>query len=322
MKTIAQVTGLAAATVSRALNDAADISASTKERVRLAARQVGYRPNRAGLRLRTGKTRVVALVLNIEDEILGIVSPLLSGVAEVLEASEYNLVVIPETPAGDPLKPVMDVINNGMADGIILTRTQPYDLRVKVLTDRDFPFVTYGRTDMKIKHPYIDFDNEAFAYESVRRLAALGRRNLALLAPPPHLMFHRHMSDGFRRGIRDFDCMEMPLGDIDLDTPLQEVFNRGRKHFLSTHRADGIVAGSASASVALLAGLEQAGATIQADFDMVAKEPARFTEWIRPEIIAINEDIRGSGIALARTVLSIAAGHPLQSLQQVLFPSD
>jgi LacI family transcriptional regulator len=56
LKTIAFMTGLGVTTVSRALKDAPDIGAETKERVRMVASQLGYQPNRAGVRLRTGKT--------------------------------------------------------------------------------------------------------------------------------------------------------------------------------------------------------------------------------------------------------------------------
>ena len=55
LKTIAYMTGLGVTTVSRALNDAPDIGQATKERVRLVAKQIGYRPNRAGVRLRPAR---------------------------------------------------------------------------------------------------------------------------------------------------------------------------------------------------------------------------------------------------------------------------
>jgi LacI family transcriptional regulator len=320
LKTIAQLTGLAPATVSRALNDADDISSSTKERVRLAARQIGYRPDRAGFRLRTGKSRVIALVLNMEDEILGIAGPLVNGVAEVLSRSGYGMVVVPDSPHEDPLKAVGEVLDSGMADGLIITRTQPMDQRVIFLTNEEFPFVTFGRTQLRSVHASVDFDNETFAYESVRRLADNGRRNIALLAPPSHLMFCKHMSDGFRRGIRDFGCVEVPFGNVDLDSPLEDIFKEGTRWPFESGLVDGFVAGSASTGVALLAGLESVGARIKVDFDMVAKEPTRFTEWIRPEIIPINEDIRAAGNELARTIISVASGTELASLQLLIAP--
>ena len=53
LKTIAQISGLAVATVSRALSDAPDIKDETKATVRRIAREIGYVPNRAGVRLRS-----------------------------------------------------------------------------------------------------------------------------------------------------------------------------------------------------------------------------------------------------------------------------
>ena len=80
LKTIAYMTGLGITTVSRALKDAPDIGADTKERVRLVAGQLGYHPNRAGVRLRTGKTNVIALVLSIEQELMGFSSQMVQGI--------------------------------------------------------------------------------------------------------------------------------------------------------------------------------------------------------------------------------------------------
>ncbi len=71
LKTIAFMTGLGVTTVSRALKDAPEIGEETRRRVQLVARQVGYRPNRAGVRLRTGKTNVISLVLNTEEQVMG-----------------------------------------------------------------------------------------------------------------------------------------------------------------------------------------------------------------------------------------------------------
>ena len=89
------MTGLGVTTVSRALNDAPDIGQATKERVRLVAKQIGYRPNRAGVRLRTGKTNVISLILSVETEVLGLTSHLVYGISEYLAGSPYHLIVTP-----------------------------------------------------------------------------------------------------------------------------------------------------------------------------------------------------------------------------------
>jgi DNA-binding LacI/PurR family transcriptional regulator len=67
MKEVARKVGLAQSTVSKALRNAAEIPAATRERVRAAAREMGYQPNPMGTGLaefkRTSKTTPVRAAL-------------------------------------------------------------------------------------------------------------------------------------------------------------------------------------------------------------------------------------------------------------------
>ena len=140
-------------TVSKALKDAPDIGEETKRRVRLVADQIGYRPNRAGVRLRTGKTNVIALVLTAQEPVMGLTTHLVRGISEVLSATPYHLILTPYSDSADPMEPVRYIVETGSADGIVFSRTQPDDPRVRYLHERAFPFATHGRTDMGIVHP-------------------------------------------------------------------------------------------------------------------------------------------------------------------------
>ena len=66
LRSLAEITGLGVSTVSQALRDNPEIAEETRRRVKLAAQQAGYRPDRAGVRLRTGKTNVITLILNTD----------------------------------------------------------------------------------------------------------------------------------------------------------------------------------------------------------------------------------------------------------------
>ena len=130
LKTLAFMTGLGVTTVSRALKDAPEIGAETKRRVQLVAKQIGYRPNRAGVRLRTGKTNVSSLIMSVETEVLGLTSHLVYGISEYLSGSPYHLIVTPYTLRSDPLDPVRYIVETASADGIIFSRIEPQDARV------------------------------------------------------------------------------------------------------------------------------------------------------------------------------------------------
>ncbi|MDX3925303.1 MAG: LacI family transcriptional regulator [Shinella sp.] len=320
LKTIAFMTGLGITTVSRALKDAPDIGAETKERVRLVARQIGYQPNRAGVRLRTGKTNVISLILSLEEEIMGLTSPMVVGISEVLAATQYHLVVTPYRAKGDPLDPVRYVLDTGAADGVIISRTEPNDARVSLMTERNFPFATHGRTEMGILHPYHDFDNERFAYEAVRRLAERGRKRIMLLQPPPYLTFHLHMRAGFDKGIRDFGATAVPFNQVNLDSTLVEIRQAGEAMMRASDPPDGIVSGSGSGAIALIAAIESSGRVLTRDVDMVSKEPHIFLKWLRPEVMTMRENIRLAGRELAKAVVARIEGVPADQLQSLSYP--
>lgn len=320
LKTIAFMTGLGVTTVSRALKDAPDISAETKERVRLVASQIGYHPNRAGVRLRTGKTNVISLILNIDEEIMGLTSQLVYGITEVLATTNYHLIVTPYSRDRDPIIPVRYILDTGSADGLILSSIEPQDPRVKLLIERNLPFATHGRTAFGVAHPFHDFDNEAYAYEAVRRLAERGRRRIAILEPSARFTFQQHMHAGYLRGLKDFGCEAVPFEDATIHDPLAMV-HKAAMNLLRDHpETDGIICGSSAGAIAISSAVTEAGRQIGQDLDMVSKQPADLMRFLRPDIIAIFEDIRLAGRELAKAVIGRIEGRAPEELQSIFKP--
>lgn len=60
VKDVARLAGVSEQTVSRTVHDSPSVRPETKERVRAAMRELGYRPNFAGRSLRRGKFKTVA----------------------------------------------------------------------------------------------------------------------------------------------------------------------------------------------------------------------------------------------------------------------
>ena len=84
LRTIAEMTGFAITTISRALNNAPELAQETRERVQKIAAEIGYVPDRTALRLKTGRTHVISLILDPHDEILNFSQSLVSGLTAAL----------------------------------------------------------------------------------------------------------------------------------------------------------------------------------------------------------------------------------------------
>ncbi|PZO80875.1 MAG: LacI family transcriptional regulator [Mesorhizobium amorphae] len=322
LKTIAFMTGLGVTTVSRALKDAPEIGEATKTRVRLVAAQVGYRPNRAGVRLRTGKTNVVSLILNTEEQVGGFVSDIIYGISEVLAKTPFHLIVTPYSGSNDPLAPVRYVLETGSADGVIISRTEPDDRRVRFMTERGFPFATHGRTDMGIAHPFHDFDNAAFARLAVHRLAGLGRKRLALIGPSPSLSYAAHTREGFLEGLAETGLAEVPFPGITVDHPMDAIRTAATRLAGRKAAPDGVVSAAGAATLALVAGLEDAGWVLGREADVVSKQAIPILKLFRPALHVVEEDVRGAGRALAHAVLGAIEGRPPASLQSLSAPAE
>ncbi len=317
LRSIAYLTGLGVSTVSRALKDGKEISEDTRARVKLIAQQIGYRPNRAGVRLRTGKTNVITVVLNAADGGSGFFTDFVYGISDGLKESSYHLVVTPYS-LSDPMEPVRYIVETGSADGVILSRTQPIDPRVGFLTDNHMPFATHGRTEMGIDHPYHDYDNDSFAHEAVRVLKSRNRKHIALLGPPPTLTYSKHIHAGFERGLRNFDLASVPMSSIDSDTPLSEVRRQARNIALQAMRPDGFVCSSSPTAIAMAAGFADAGMKLAADFDVVTKQSSELASMMAPDVISIPEDFYEAGFNTARKVIAAIAGEDVSLLQHVV----
>lgn len=320
LKTIAQATGLAVATVSRALGDAPDLRADTKALVRRVANELGYVPNRAGLRLRTGRTQVISLVMSAEHDMMNNTARLISSLAGALQATPFHLNVSYFFPGEDPLKPIRHIVEMGLADAVIFNQTQPDDPRVAWLMERSFPFATHGRTRWADRHPWADFDNGAFGAIAVRRLARAGRRHIALVAPPLNQNYAQDMVAGATRAGAEVGATVRVVPGVSSDQPGAAV--QAALAAILPDGIDGLVCASTSSAMASVAALEAEGMRLGQGIDLVAKEAIPFLSLFRREIIALQEDVARAGDVLARAAIRAIREPDAPPLQDLEVPVD
>ena len=320
LKTIAGITGFGVTTVSRALKDAPDIGEPTKARVREVARAVGYRPDRAGVRLRTGRTQVVSLALSTELDALGLSSFLVHGLSSSLAGTAFHLVVTPFSRDEDPLVPVRYVVESGAADAVVFADTEPEDPRVAYLLEAGLPFATHGRTDAADRHAWFDFDNRAFALGAVERLAALGCARLALVAPPAHLAYGRHVREGWAEGVERAPVRAVAFDPLTLDAPHERIEARARALLRASRPVDGFVCAGAHAALAVVAAGASLGLRAGVDYRIVTKESHGIVARMFPGVIAVQEDYMRAGTVLGEQVVALIGGAAPASLRELDAP--
>lgn len=316
LKTIAELTGLAVTTVSRALADAPQIALETRQRVRQVATEIGYLPDRAAQRLRTGRTNVISLVLDPHEEILSYATSMIKGLTEALRGTPYHLVITPhfsDTPQADPVRHIM---RNRMADGIIFTRTEPSDERVKLLMENNFPFICHGRTELATAHPYVDYDNYGFAYLAARKLIAAGCRKLFIILPPERFTFAHHMRHGFMTAVREEGVAFEIARDVTLDSGSDDIRDYLFRRMGEAERPDGFICGGEVSALSVMAAAYDHHLELGKDVRLVAKQTSGLFDQIRPRVETIYEDLAEAGLLMGRLLLKrIGAPQPIDEMQ-------
>lgn len=320
LKTVARMTGFAITTVSRALANDPQIASATRKTIAEAAASIGYLPDRAAQRLRTGRTNVISLVLDPHSEILGFGESLITGIAEVLHGTKYHLTITQYRLGEDPLIPIRYIVRNKLADGVLFARTEPHDARVAMLIEENYPFVTHGRTALG-QHSWVDYDNDEFAFRAVLRLAEKGRRHVGIVPPPSKFSFREHMLAGFARGLAHAGITGNVMESADLSTSPEELSRLATAWFNQPDRPDGFICPGEIPTMAIYAAIFDSGLHIGKDIDLIAKKTSPVFDMFRPKIEMIKESIEVSGRDLARALLAQLSGEPAETLQILQAPT-
>lgn len=307
-------------TVSRALSNAPQISAETRRRVHEVAREIGYLPDRAAQRLKTGRTNVISVLLDPHEEILGYGISLMHGLAKALRKTSYHLIVTPNFINSSNIDAVHHIVRNGMADGLIFSRTEPFDPRVRLLLENGFPFVCHGRTEFTTPHPYVDYDNFSFAYEATKRLITRGRRKPMIILPPKRMTFSQHLLHGFMTAVREAGVAYEIPDEIDLDCPVEHIRDYMRRRAGQPDAPDGFACGGEVSALATITGMSDHGLTLGIEYDIVAKRTSKLLSQIQPKVETIYEDLTHTGEEMGRVLLARIAGEDTGELQVLLRP--
>lgn len=322
LKTIARISGLAVPTVSRALGDAYDIGVDTKELVHRIANGIGYVPNRAGVRLRTGRTNVISLVIPADGDALNNESKLTSSIAQQLRGTQFQLYILPSFPDEDPLHPIKHIVETRSADAVIFNMTEPEDQRVAYLLKHEFPFATHGRTKWSAQHAYYDYDNTAFMRVAIRRLAARGRKNILAILPPLNQNYALDMANGLQIESRQLKLDYRVSKNVNSDRSADEIRHWVAHRLEQSPELDAVICTSSKAAIAAIVAIETRGLELGTEIDVYGKEVAPILKMFRKNIMVELEDVGAAGQYLANAVVQQLRDPHLPPLQHLEIPTD
>lgn len=176
IKDVAEAAGVSVTTVSRVLSNHGPVRAEVRERVQAAIAQLGYRPNAAARRLRSGDTATIGLIVS------DVRNPFFTEVSRAVEDAAYRRglrVILCNTDENLEKEAMyLRLMAEERVTGVIYSPTHDAAQRFKA-SDYDFPVVMIDRAGPAGSADAVMLDNRAAVASLVEHLVEHGYRRIA-----------------------------------------------------------------------------------------------------------------------------------------------
>ncbi len=317
LKEISAELGLSVTTVSRALNGFPEVKEHTRVKVRETAERMGYRPNRIAQRLVTGRSGMVGMIVKIKPDMSADQTffEMLTGLTAALASRDTDLVLAVDQDS-DPVTPYKKLLERDILDGFILNAPIVDDPRVTFLQDHGVPFVMHGQDRPDPTYPSFGIDNAQVSAQSVKLLANLGHKRIALINDELRHAYASERRSGFHA------AMEQRGLSTDYVQNSATLESHGYMHALDMLSGSAPPTAFICASTVVAAGVMKAvhdrGLRVPDDISVMAHDDALpLTRAINfdPALTVTRAPLRDACSPLANILLDHLDGKPARELQ-------
>ena len=298
IRDVAERAGVSIATVSRVLNDRADVSVETRERVREVARSVGYSADPAARALATQRTRLVGVVVgdNAGHRDLSLVffGKVLAAISRRLAHAEYEA--------------LLQAIDGGVQhrfDAAILIGLDGDDPLVAELSGRDIPLVGVDARISGGRSAFVGSDHADGVRLALAHLYALGHRRIAHLAGAANTLAGADRIAAFRR---ETDRLGLGLSDEYIregDFSSASGYRETCSVLALPERPTAIVAASDLMALAALQAIRDVGLEPATDVAIVGFDDLEAAALAHPPLTTIRQDRQELGTVAAERAIEL-----------------
>ena len=308
VKDIAAAVGVSVATVSNVLNGKPNVGSVIRTKVLRAAKQLGYRPNRAAQAMRTGRTRAIGLVLP------DLTNPFFPELAQAVEntARSLGLLVCLIDSQGSA---------EGESDGFALLMQHPVDGVIwcpvgarlpAALRKLDRPVILVDRPGLR--YPVVHSNYLAGGELLARYALRMGHKRVGLLSGPTDLQSARLRRDGFVNA-----CPDKLQIVWEVNVGFDGLLTSAAIDALVKHRnkVSLIAAGNDLIAISAIRCLTEHGVKVPEDMSVTGFDNIRWADLVTPRLTTVAQPmgaIAAKAVELMQKSLSgqtIPARHTL-----------
>lgn len=326
MRDVARLAGTSISAVSAVLNEKAHynirVGPQTRERIRAAARELGYTPNLLARSLVTGKTGMLGVVFPYASSFTDLnpfTTQLMCGVFDEVTRRRYNIML--HTAAGNEWNVIDETaLIDPRVDGLILIIPAPNSPVVARCRRERFPYVTVVYEPDSPEVYAVNADDVAGGRLGTEHLIGLGHRRIAYLVGTPGVSTTEPRRKGYLAALEEAGIAPTPalILRAGYDWKGGAEATKRLLDLPPAQRPTAIFAANDLCAEGVLRTMRERGLRVPDDMAVVGYDDTWFATLVRPNLTSVHMPIYTMGAHAAQMLIAQAEGRAVEERQPVL----
>lgn len=322
MATIYEVSELAKvslATVSRVINGNARVSDKTRDKVLVAMKELGYRPNTIAQSLASNRSNCIGLlVAEIHGPFFG---QMMSGVETEIRKAGKHVIISTGHSEEEKEKDGIEFLISRNCDAIILHVEAVTDEYLIELSKGKTPIFLVSRQVDEMSERCISLDNELGGYLATKSLIDLGHKEIAYISGPLYKADATARLAGHKRALLE---SHLPINErLICEKEFKEQGGiQGLKHFLKIgEQFTALVCANDEMASGAMTYAREHNIKMPRDLSVIGFDNVVFASHLYPKLTTIDNPVHQMGKMAAKLVLKDVYNEKNHEIKRLFKPT-
>lgn len=307
IREVAKIAGVSPSTVSRVMNNTANVDEEKKQRVLAAIEETGFKPNELARALFKKSSKIIGVIVpTIENPFF---NEMAKAIEEAAFQNGYRLLLCNSNGNIEKEKNNIEMLTQMKADGLIIMTNS--DKTGEIIAECKLPVVVLDRIllgNNGIAH--IESDHYQGGIMATEHLLECGCKNIVCLRGPQKFSSGKKRYKGYKDVCHKYGLKEQC---VDCDYSYDSGLEAAKEVLEKYPDVDGIIATNDMVAISVYKVLRQKGYRVPEDVQIIGFDNIRFSWLFTPEISTITQPITEMGKLAVQIIVDYINGNPFKS---------
>ena len=321
IKQLASDLNVSTATISYVLNGKAKekrISDQLAKKIKKYAKENNYNPNLLASGLRSGKTKIICLMV---EDIADIFFASVAGyIEDIAYEKGYKIIYCSTKSSTEKAQELINTFRNRNVDGFIITPSIGLEKDLQSLLEEKLPLVIFDRVIEGVNLSYVGMNNFSSSYNATKHLLNEGFKKIAFITLDSVQSQMQERLDGYKKAMEEVNTAVI-IEKIDYNLRHEKVVvDKIEQLILNNPGVDALYFATNYLAISGIETINKMGLELVKDLGMIVFDDIDLFRVHQPTISAVSQPIAEMSVELIGILLKHLDGEKEYTPQTKIIP--